>query len=305
MNKNIVSTISFFCAAMLCVGFAGCAVNNDNSDIYEILPSEVAVTNEASSPLVDVMQTEPSALDEDKFEQIHSDDIASPEVLSGTTVVNESVIFDLDVGDNKHSFIISMETFSIVELENDFTDRGLKITVSDGINEDTPYQVIEDYTYGALFQDYTVDDVNFDGYFDFYYVAIRGNANIYYTFWVWSPATEMFMKADEFDKISLPSFDSEAKVIRGFDRSSAASNTQTFYKYIDGILTCIRVMDMGYPDENNCQQLTVQDYIDGRLVEVFNKKTILLNNFSGEIYDEFFKWKDLNYQLAYFILIYM
>lgn len=290
MKKNTVSILSFLCVATICVGFSGCAVNKDNADIT--VPNETSDTSPLS---VDATQTAPTTLDEENSEWIQSPDTASNEVSQDTTRDEDSISFKLDVGDDKHYFTISMRAVPICDNDSEFYDRDLNITVSDVTNAGTTYQVIKDYTFGTLFQDYIVEDVNFDGFSDFYYVASRGNANIYYSFWVCSTKTETFISADELADISLSSFDSEAKVIQGFCRSSAASNMQTFYKYIEEILTCVRILDMGYPDENSKQQLTVQDYVDGKLVEVFNKKTILSNEFSGEIYNEFFKWEDLNY----------
>jgi len=43
------------------------------------------------------------------------------------------------------------------------------------------------------------------------------------------------------------------------------------------------------------QTLVVKDYIDGELVEVFREKTLLTEDYKGEVYDRFFKWMDLNY----------
>lgn len=202
--------------------------------------------------------------------------------------------FKLNVGDNKHSFVAFMKATPI--MYNETYNSKLKISIYELNNNSSPYQIIDDYTNGTLFKDYKIDDVNFDGYLDFYYADFRGNVNSFYHFWLWNPKTETYVKSEELNNISLPAFKQNTKIVSGYNRSSAVSNTRTFYKYINEVLTCVRILDMGYPDENNLQLLTVQDYVDGKLVKVFTEKPVLPNdNYEGKAYDEFFKWLDLNY----------
>lgn len=209
---------------------------------------------------------------------------------------NSSVNFKLEVGDKLNYFKISIEATPIAVNNNDSYDNNLKILIYNLKDTSKPYQIIDDGNNGNNYQDYKLEDVNFDGYLDFYYVSGRGTVNIYYCFWIWNPKSEVFIKSKELNEISLPSFDKNTDIISGYNRSSAASNTKTYYKYINGILTCVRILDMGQPNENNYQILTVQDYVDGKLVEVFRNETILTDKFEGKIYDEFFQWGDLNYK---------
>ncbi|WP_105616461.1 XAC2610-related protein [Vallitalea okinawensis] len=145
----------------------------------------------------------------------------------------------------------------------------------------------------------TIVDANFDGNLDFYYIDNRGNANYYCRFWIWDIQTESFVESYELNELSIPQFYEETKIVSAFWRDSAVSSETRYYKYIDSKLTSIRYFDIGYPFENeygeHLHTLRVEDFIDGELVEVFNKDTLVTEEFSGEIYDEFFRWWDLNY----------
>jgi hypothetical protein len=194
--------------------------------------------------------------------------------------------------DSQHSFEVRMEAIPVADNE-DFNHK-LIISFYDNKTEE-PCQVIEDYAYGTLFKEAVTDDVNFDSYKDFYYPVRQGNVNTYYHFWLWNPISKRFETSEELSKISLISIDQQTQTISGYERSSAVSNTQTFYKYINSVLTCIRILDMGYPDKNNVQLLTVQDYVGGKLKVVFKEKTVLTDQYKGNTYDAFFKWQDINY----------
>ena len=57
---------------------------------------------------------------------------------------------------------------------------------------------------------------------------------------------------------------------------------------------------MGYPNQDGIQLLRVEDYVDGKLVEVFAKEAQLdeeHGGFYGAVYNEFFKWMDIKYSL--------
>ncbi len=205
-------------------------------------------------------------------------------------------LFTIDIGDGKHSFKVVMEAKPFEEgEEEEFFDSTLNISIYDINDLSSPMQVIEDKTLDSLFKDYQIVDANFDGYKDFCYVQSRGNANYYCRFWIWDPKSGKFTESPDLDEISMPEFDKDSKVVKGYWRSSAAANETRYYRYIDGKLTCVRYLEMGDPDDEGMQTLIVEDYVDGKLVEVFREKALLTEEYEGEVYDRFFKWMDLNY----------
>jgi hypothetical protein len=214
--------------------------------------------------------------------------------LESSEYMKESFI--IDIGDGKHSFKVIMEARPFGESEeSEVYDSILNISIYDINDLSLPVQIINRETNGSIFKDYEVVDANFDGYMDFYYVDNRGNANYYCNFWIWNPESERFMISSDFGEISMPQFDNDLKVVGGYWRGSAVSNETRYYRYINGKLTCIRYMEMGYPDSEGMQALLVEDYIDGKLVEVFREKTLLTTSFSDKVYDSFFLWLDLEY----------
>lgn len=268
-SKKIKALISFFCVAILCIGLVGCSKDKDVNSNGQ--PDGIA----------------------DKKENDASKDVKDKETddLKDTSKYEDSFSFKLDSGDDKHIFDIFMGTTPIDNNENHKYDKALKIVVYKEDNPDVPYQVIDTFTRATLFKDCIIVDVNFDGYSDFYYYSTTDSTDLYYTFWVWDTKTEMFLEDDKLADIPFPLFDTKNKVISS---SSSNFNNQTFYKYIDAELTCVRIMDRAQEDEKT-QILTVQDYIDGKLVEVFNKKTKSDDSENQMINDEFRKWENLNY----------
>lgn len=204
--------------------------------------------------------------------------------------------FTIDIGDGKHSFKVVMEArpFEAGE-EAEFFDSTLNISIYDINDLSSPVQVIEEQTFDSLFKDYEIVDANFDGYMDFCYVYNRGNANYYCKFWIWDPESKSFTESPDLGEVSMPQFNNDLKVVKGYWRSSAASNETRYYKYIDGKLTCVRYLEMGDPDSEGMQTLRVEDYVDGKSVEVFREKALLTTDYEGEVYDRFFLWLDINY----------
>lgn len=270
-SKKIKAFISCLCVAMLCFGLVGCSKNNDK----------------------DVISNGQPYGNTDKKETDVSEDVKNKETedLKDTSKYEDFISFKLDNGDDKHIFDIFMGTTPIADNKDKKYDKSLKIVVYKEDNPDVPYQVIDTFTRGTLFKDYIIDDVNFDGYSDFYYFSATDSNDLHYTFWLWDTKTEMFLEDDKLADIPFPLFDGKNKIISG---TSSNFGTQTFYKYIDSVLTCVRIMELAQEDENT-QMLTVKDYIDGKLVEVFNKKTKLDDSENQMIYEEFRKWENLNY----------
>ncbi|GAB6109078.1 XAC2610-related protein [Fusibacter bizertensis] len=179
-------------------------------------------------------------------------------------------------------------------------ERELVISIFNINNMEVPIQLIYSNTLGTLFRDVEIVDANFDGYLDFNYVYTRGTANYFCTFWLWDPHQNKFVYNDQLGELSMPSFDEENQIISAYWHGSAASGDDGFYRFIDGQLKCIRYFSKCYPDSNGngeyIQKLIVKDLVNGELIEVFNKEAVLVDDFEGEVYEEFFKWFDIEYK---------
>ncbi|GAE89979.1 XAC2610-related protein [Acetivibrio straminisolvens] len=262
---------------LLCLGLLGCTTNG-GKDVTER-------NNKIEEPKTD---------DGSNSEKEKTENKADQNEIETSEDTKES--FTIDIGDGKHSFKVVMEAKPFEDgEEGEFFDSALNISIYDINDLSSPVQVIEDKTLDSLFKDYEIVDANFDGYKDFCYVHIRGNANYYCRFWIWDPKSGKFMESPDLSEISMPQFDNDLKVVKGYWRSSAAANETRYYKYIDGKLTCVRYLEMGNPDGEGMQTLIVEDYVEGKLVEVFREKALLTEEYEGEVYDRFFKWLDLNY----------
>ena len=274
MNIKKLAIVIIF----LCFGLLGCTANQKKE-----IPEP---NNKIEKPKTENGNSSENEKTEDKTSQ--NDGKPTSEDMKES--------FTIDIGDGKHSFKVIMEARPFEEGENDeFYDSVLNISIYDVNDMSSPVQVIEDKTLDSLFKDYETVDANFDGYMDFCYVYNRGMANYYCKFWIQNPSSERFEESPGLSEISIPQFDNNSKVVKGYWRSSAAANETRYYKYIDGKLTCVRYLEMGDPDSEGMQTLVVKDYIDGELVEVFREKTLLTEDYKGEVYDRFFKWMDLNY----------
>jgi len=198
--------------------------------------------------------------------------------------------FEIDIGDGVSSFFVTIHS-----LENEsHSESPLTISVYIANDRVSAHQTIETNTLGSLFHSVIVDDFNFDGYNDFSVLRSRGNANYFRDFWLWDNSAQKFAFNEDLSKISMPTFDSETKIVSGYERHNAAEFTATHYKYIDNILVCIRILEQSYQSNDNSLLLFVLDYQNGELVEAFRSKHDLDNIGDSELYDAFNKWNDLS-----------
>ncbi|MCP4440009.1 MAG: hypothetical protein GY810_13775 [Aureispira sp.] len=92
-------------------------------------------------------------------------------------------------------------------------------------------------------------DLNFDGLVDMKYPKAIGNANIYYAYWLYDKEQLQFVENTDME-LSLPTIDTENKVIISQERGSAAEYTITYYEYVDGKVVKSKIEDKTYLDEN-------------------------------------------------------
>lgn len=139
-------------------------------------------------------------------------------------------------------------------------------------------------------------DVNFDGYQDFTYLFSRGIQVEMYHCMIWDEERGLFVELPVYAEIPSPYVDPETETISGWCRDSGAGDGWTpIYKWIDGELVCVRMIEVfpkDWRDHDSPFVLTVQDRIDGELTEVFRTEFPFD---SEEYFGERMKWEDLDY----------
>ena len=174
-----------------------------------------------------------------------------------------------------------------------------KLSVWEKGKLDTPIQTIEDEESG-VFHWYDVVDANFDGHMDFGYMYAMGNQPTYWHYWIWNEDKGQFVQEPEFDQISSPQFDEETEIISGWARSSAAGDgVDTFHKWENGHLVCIRYISAFSP-WGETTTLRVKDRVNGELKEVYYKEypwEDVKDETEGMLswMHDRAKWYDLNY----------
>lgn len=128
-----------------------------------------------------------------------------------------------------------------------------------------PYQVDNPF-----FDTPTFEDLNFDGIPDLRMPESVGNANVYYAYWIYNPATKQLEQNTEMT-LSLPKVDVSKKQIMSFERNSAASYLETTYAYQNEKFVVTRIESKEYIDENRYQSVVEERQADGTMKEVQNK----------------------------------
>lgn len=162
-------------------------------------------------------------------------------------------------------------------------------------NGELPIQTFEIGPFYYVFQHFIVVDANFDGYQDFGYMYAMGNQPTFWYYWLWDEETGLFVEEPVLGEISDPYFDQETQVISGWARDSAAgTGVNTFHRWIDGELICVRRIEAFFSGEEIWRQvlLTVTDWDNGTYLEVFQKEYPIE---SIDWFDERTKWENLNY----------
>lgn len=202
--------------------------------------------------------------------------------------------FDIDIGDEIHKFRVVMEAKPFEKYVDDILfDSELIIKVYDINDLTVPVQELKNKTNGKLFFENEILDANFDGYYDFRYLAYRGASNASSNFFLWDKDRLCFKFSEELSELSLPSFDSNLKVVSEFNKSGASSHYTRLYRYSDDDLICVRALCMLPSDKERIGFFSVQDLIDDELVEVLCINVTDEN--MEEIYDEYVLWMNLEF----------
>lgn len=214
--------------------------------------------------------------------------VTPEELLARQPVDEDHDAFLVDTGGRMGTLLVTVEREEGAGQE--WADL-LQFSVWDPAHMDTPIQRMEMET--NVFHRSRIVDANFDGYMDFGYMYAMGNQPCYSHFWLWDENQEQFVEEPLLAEISCPEFDQETGIIDGYARDGFAglAGRQTFHRWIDGALICIRKVQT-YPEDGSAEHftLTVEETVNGTLTEVFRKTTD-----AGNILDEALKWHDLAY----------
>lgn len=178
---------------------------------------------------------------------------------------------------------------------------GYRVTLSvwNPENMDAPIQVLTKNTEGCGCA-WTVD-ANFDGWEDLCWQYFLGNQPTYSYLWLWDPEQGQFVEEPVFAEISMPEVNSATGVISGWARSSGAgTGLTTFYRWIDGRLTCVRRIEaeLNAESEYTTLLLTVEDWMDGALTEVYREEFPEHNGYFGNFFEVRQQWENLDYHGA-------
>lgn len=214
------------------------------------------------------------------------------QVLEEQTIDDKHDAFLVDTGGKLGELLVTAELMEDDDDDSFFVD--IMFSVWNTADMKQPIQTFsKNFVMGVAPEYHNVVDANFDGFCDFGYLFDRGNQPNYWHYWLWDEEEEQFKYYEPLGEISAPSFDAECHIVTGWVRSSAASGIYTIYRWIDKELTLMRRIEMHYPNfDTNVQLATVEDLIDGQMVEV-HRKEWNLTEVDG--YQLEMEWFDLDY----------
>jgi hypothetical protein len=159
-----------------------------------------------------------------------------------------------------------------------------------------PLQTFENQ-YECLFEEtyFFVEDVDFDGDMDFYFMTARGHFSVSFSsYYIWDG--EKFV-SDPYglNEVCYANFHPETKVVESIRVNSVVSGVIELYRYIDGKLTCLRRLERWDPSGNELK-LMVHDWKDGEWTVAYETVIDVTKLEPGGEFDpEFSRWYDLNY----------
>jgi len=123
--------------------------------------------------------------------------------------------------------IVESPKFSIVVYKNGEVFQNIK----------TPFDMEIDIPFASRF--FTVEDVNFDGYEDFYFTDYMGMVNISFIIYLYNSTSEKFEINEDYRSITSPRFDIDHQIIKSFTRGNAAYHESEIYIVLNDKLTRI------------------------------------------------------------------
>ena len=112
---------------------------------------------------------------------------------------------------------IDSPKFSIVVYKNNEVSQNLNI----------PDDMDEYLSFDKRF--FTVEDVNFDGYEDFYFIDYMGMVNSSKIIYLYNPSNEKFEIKEDYRSITSPQFDTNYQIVKTFNRGSASYHESENY----------------------------------------------------------------------------
>jgi len=186
-----------------------------------------------------------------------------------------------------------------MENKDEFGTRDITFSVWNPVDMEQPIQTFsEEFMMGVAPEFHHVVDANFDGFQDFGYLFHAGNQPYYRHYWLWDEVQGQFQYCAPLVEISQPVFDPERQVITGWARSSGAGDgINTFHRWEDGELVCVRRIESFSPWEEP-SIVCVQDRINGELQQVYREEFPWLGEEpeGQEAWRQArYKWCDLDY----------
>lgn len=176
-----------------------------------------------------------------------------------------------------------------MESKSEFGTRDITFTVWNPAEMEQPIQTFtEEFMMGVASEFHDVIDANFDGFQDFGYLFHAGNQPNYWHYWLWDEEQAQFMYYAPLIEVSQPVFDAEYQIVKGWARSSAASGTHSFYRWMDGELLLVREIYLDF-----IKMIVVKDLMDGQMVEVYHEEWEEKDE--GDVLDVLDKWDSLDY----------
>ena len=160
-----------------------------------------------------------------------------------------------------------------MENKDEFGTRDITFSVWNPVDMEQPIQTFsEEFMMGVAPEFHHVVDANFDGFQDFGDLFHAGNQPYYQHYWLWDEVQGQFQYCAPLVEISQPVFDPERQVITGWARSSGAGDgINTFHRWEDGELACVRRIESFSPWEEP-SIVCVQDRINGELQQVYREE---------------------------------
>ena len=104
---------------------------------------------------------------------------------------------------------------------------------------------------------FTIEDVNFDGYKDFYFTDYMGIVNSSKIVYLYNPTDEKFEINEDYRSITSPHFDTNYQIIKSFNRGSTSHHESENYIFLNNKLT--RVSKTVEDKQNNIYRYLIYD----------------------------------------------
>ena len=171
--------------------------------------------------------------------RFNNENSSNNDVVKEQSVYNEFLIKISELSN------IDSPKFSIVVYKNNEVSQNLNI----------PDDMDEYLSFDRRF--FTVEDVNFDGYEDFYFIDYMGMVNSSKIVYLYNPSNEKFEIKEDYRSITSPQFDTNYQIVKAFNRGSASYHESENYIFLDKKLT--RISKTVEDQQNDAYRYIVYD----------------------------------------------